>query len=114
MDIRHLRYRVKSLLPTSMLGSLTLYLALLRLGVFLLQALLVGINRRNAAQILDGWAAALTFIVAVLASWLLIRWIRQRLLWSLRNRLIVTYVFIGVIPVVLILCMVRSEERRVG
>ena len=33
------------------------------------------------------------------------RWVRQRALWALRNRLIVTYVFIGVIPVVLLVCM---------
>jgi sigma-B regulation protein RsbU (phosphoserine phosphatase) len=44
--------------------------------------------------------------VMVIVTLLLIRWIRNRLLWSLRNRLIVTYMFIGVIPVVLILAMV--------
>jgi len=32
-------------------------------------------------------------------------WIRQKLLWRLRNRLIVTYVFIGVIPVALLVAM---------
>ncbi len=31
------------------------------------------------------------------------RWLRSQLLWRLRNRLIVTYVFIGVIPVFLLL-----------
>lgn len=30
------------------------------------------------------------------------RWVRRRLLWSLRNRLIVAYVFIAVVPVVLL------------
>ena len=30
------------------------------------------------------------------------RWLRSQLLWRLRNRLIVTYVFIGVIPVFLL------------
>ena len=34
-----------------------------------------------------------------------IRWLKARLLWRLRNRLIVTYVFIGVIPVVLVMAM---------
>ncbi len=33
------------------------------------------------------------------------RWLRSQLLWRLRNRLIVTYVFIGVIPVFLLLVM---------
>jgi sigma-B regulation protein RsbU (phosphoserine phosphatase) len=32
-------------------------------------------------------------------------WVRQKLLWRLRNRLIVTYVFIGVIPVLLLVAM---------
>ncbi len=35
-----------------------------------------------------------------------LRWARQRLMWRLRNRLIVTYVFIGVIPIVLLISMV--------
>ena len=32
-------------------------------------------------------------------------WVRQKLLWRLRNRLIVTYVFVGVIPAILLLAM---------
>jgi len=35
-----------------------------------------------------------------------IPWVRARLLWSLRNRLIVAYVFMAVVPVVLLLTMV--------
>ena len=34
-----------------------------------------------------------------------VRWARQALLWRLRNRLIVTYVFIGVIPIILLFAM---------
>ena len=34
-------------------------------------------------------------------------WVRQKLLWRLRNRLIVTYVFIGVIPALLLVTMAR-------
>src|SRR6266702_116652 len=34
------------------------------------------------------------------------RWLRHRFMWRLRNRLFVTYVFIGVIPVVLLVSMV--------
>ena len=33
------------------------------------------------------------------------RWARAKMLWRLRNRLIVTYVFIGVIPVVLLVAL---------
>jgi phosphoserine phosphatase RsbU/P len=46
------------------------------------------------------FAAVAYFIVR------LIRWIRSGLLWSLRNRLIVAYVFMAVVPVVLLLTMV--------
>src|SRR5713226_1752083 len=35
-------------------------------------------------------------------------WARTGLLWSLRNRLIVAYLFIAVVPVLLLLVMVRS------
>ena len=56
-------------------------------------------------QYLVGWVNFLVFVAAVLFSVLAFRWLRRRILWRLRNRLIVTYVFIGVIPVVLLLAM---------
>jgi len=34
------------------------------------------------------------------------RWLKGKLLWRLRNRLIVTYVFIGVVPTLLLIAMV--------
>ena len=40
-----------------------------------------------------------------MAGLLLLRWVRRHLLWRLRNRLLVTYVFVGVIPVALLLLM---------
>ncbi len=43
---------------------------------------------------------ALGFIIVRLA-----RWVRRRLLWGLRNRLIVAYVFIAVVPVVLLFAL---------
>jgi sigma-B regulation protein RsbU (phosphoserine phosphatase) len=54
---------------------------------------------------LGGWVGFLSFVIIVLFALLGIRWLRTRLLWRLRNRLIVTYVFIGVIPVVLLVAM---------
>src|SRR5882762_2308063 len=33
------------------------------------------------------------------------RWARKRLLWSLRNRLVIAYLFIAVVPVLLLLTM---------
>jgi sigma-B regulation protein RsbU (phosphoserine phosphatase) len=46
--------------------------------------------------------AALALVFFALAGF---GWVRQKLLWRLRNRLIVTYMFIGVIPAVLLVLM---------
>ena len=54
---------------------------------------------------LSGWAQFLSFLFLVFLLLLGLRWVRQRLMWRLRNRLIVTYVFIGVIPVLLLVSM---------
>ncbi len=63
------------------------------------------IFRAPSGTMLSGWATFLIFIFAVCAALMLLRWVRHRLMWRLRNRLIVTYVFIGVIPIVLLLMM---------
>src|SRR5260370_18261271 len=57
-------------------------------------------------EALGGWIALLTFVNAILSGILAIRWLRNPLMWRLRNRLIVTYLFIGVIPVGLIAAIV--------
>lgn len=66
------------------------------------------------AGIFAAWGGFFQFVLIVSAILLLIRWIRQKLLWRLRNRLIVTYVFIGVIPVVLILTMFAISGYLLG
>ena len=81
------------------LSSLQYALALLILQVFTLLLHLPG----------SGWVQAAVITLAVLALLLFaiagFGWVRQKLLWRLRNRLIVTYVFIGVIPVLLLVAM---------
>ncbi len=54
---------------------------------------------------LSGWAQFLSFLFLVCLLLLGFRWVRRRLMWRLRNRLIVTYVFIGVIPILLLVSM---------
>jgi len=57
----------------------------------------------------SGFQTFTTFICVVLGAWLLIRYLRRGLrvaIWRLRNRLLVTYVFIGVVPVLLIAILV--------
>jgi len=55
---------------------------------------------------LGGW---LVLIFLAAAGYLIVqfaRWTRKRLLWGLRNRLIIAYVFIAVVPVVLLATIV--------
>jgi sigma-B regulation protein RsbU (phosphoserine phosphatase) len=54
---------------------------------------------------LGGWAEFLAGSAGVLFLFLGFGWLRRKILWRLRNRLIVTYVFIGVIPAVLLVAM---------
>ncbi len=92
----------RMLRPTSKLGKITLWFGGLAL---LLQAWKL-IAPAFGGRMLSGWA---TFITYVFVCCLLIRsmrWVRKELMWRLRNRLIVTYVFIGVIPIVLLVSMV--------
>lgn len=48
----------------------------------------------------------LAVVAAVYAVFRLAAWWRTRLLWSLRNRLVVAYLFIAVVPILLILTLV--------
>ncbi len=55
------------------------------------------------------WSGFFTVIAAIAATYLFVRvlpWVRSTLLWSLRNRLIVAYVLIAVVPLVLLLGMI--------
>ncbi len=74
------------------------------LGLLVLQAVL-NLFAPAAAANIGGWVKFLVFDAALLFSIVAFRWLRRKLLWRLRNRLIVTYVFIGVIPAVLLVTM---------
>ena len=50
----------------------------------------------------QGWLVFFEFSAICLFVILAVRAGRRRLMWRLRNRLVVTYIFIGVIPVALI------------
>jgi sigma-B regulation protein RsbU (phosphoserine phosphatase) len=81
---------------TAWLAALEVLLLLLRLGERLILPPLPGLT---AALDLAGAAFFLCLFL------LCLRWFRQVVMWRLRNRLLVTYVFIGVIPVVLLLAI---------
>jgi len=90
--------------PEGRMARLACYLGAMAVVLFALQKLL-GLFAKSWGEHLGGWVGFLVFIAVVLFAILAFRWLRRRILWRLRNRLIVTYVFIGVIPVILLVAM---------
>jgi len=90
--------------PQGRMARLACYLAALAIVLFALEKLL-GLFSLSWGEHLGGWVSFLAFIACVLFFVLAFRWVKRRILWRLRNRLIVTYVFIGVIPAVLLVAM---------
>ena len=103
LEIRRRLVRA-SLWPEGRMARIACYLFGLALVLYLLQKAL-GWLAPAGGEHLGGWVGFLVFIAAVLFSILAFRWLKKRILWRLRNRLIVTYIFIGVIPVVLVATM---------
>ena len=95
------RLRARKLWPQSWTAWAALYVLALDLLLFLGQWL----TRRaspSTSSSLEGWVIFLSLLAIVLLTIAAFRWLRSQLLWRLRNRLIVTYVFIGVIPGILL------------
>ncbi|MGB8534782.1 MAG: SpoIIE family protein phosphatase [Acidobacteriaceae bacterium] len=96
-QFRDVRAKVmRILLPATKWGRATVWLGILSL--LLCTATLFGAR-------LGGWAAFTTLVFAFFALILGFRVGFRPLLWRLRNRLIVTYLFIGVMPILLLLGM---------
>ena len=106
LSYRYLRRRLSGVAPTTGLARFALYVAVLGLLFVVLQRVLYLFAATSGAGLaLGGWIQFLSAVLGVVGGWLLVRWMRRRLLWRLRNRLLVTYVFIGVIPVALVMAM---------
>jgi sigma-B regulation protein RsbU (phosphoserine phosphatase) len=97
MDRRGLR-------PQSRVARAAWYTLALALFLYLLQKIAQALKFTWEAN-LDGWVTFLSVVSIFLFCWLGFRWLRTKILWRLRNRLIVTYVFIGVIPTMLLVAM---------
>ncbi len=89
--------------PQSFVGRFTVYLGLVDLVLWLAHWVTKAL--RPQSDFAGGWITFLTFVVGTFAVIWFFKWVRRTLMWRLRNRLIVTYVFIGVFPVVLLLAM---------
>ena len=99
-----LRLIKAGLWPQGRMARLACYLAGMAVVLFALEELLA-LVAPSWGDHLGGWVEFLAFLATVLFCILAFRWLKRRVLWRLRNRLIVTYVFIGVIPAVLLMAM---------
>ncbi len=84
--------------PKTKLGKTTLWFG----GLALILELLRLVTRTPSGTLLSGWANFVLYVFIVCGLLMGLRWLRRRMLWRLRNRLIVTYTFIGVIPIILL------------
>ena len=87
------------MVPRTRMALATIYLAGTETALLLLQWIFNLANATSAAAALAGWTVFLGWVVSVLLFFLALRWFRSHVMWSVRNRLIVTYLFIGALPV---------------
>jgi len=92
------------LFPKGKLAFITWYLLGLDLVLFVIQKA-AELFRSSIGKYLTGWVVFLSVVVISLFCVLAAKWLSSRLLWRLRNRLIVTYMFIGVIPTILLVSL---------
>src|SRR5260370_2927604 len=95
------KMRERRLWPQSRTAWAALYVLALDLLLFAVQWLTRRASPAMSASLTD-WVTFLSVLAIVLVALAGFRWMRSQLLWRLRNRLIVTYVFIGAIPVFLL------------
>lgn len=92
------------LVPQGRLAFIAWYFLGLDILLFMVQKV-ANLLHKGFGGYLSIWIVLLSLTVVVLFVVITIRRISSTLLWSLRNRLIVTYVFIGVIPIVLLVAL---------
>ena len=95
------RWARRTLHPITKLGRTTLWFG----GLSVLFNALRWITGSVSGSKLSGWTTFFALVFAFCALLLTLRWAWRNIMWRLRHRLIVTYIFIGVIPIVLLLMM---------
>jgi phosphoserine phosphatase RsbU/P len=91
--------------PRTRLARFTFYVAAMVLLLYALEWLFRRAGAASVAESVRGWTGFLGFFVAILVVFLALRWFRNHVMWSVRSRLIVTYLFMGAIPVTLAIAM---------
>ncbi|HXE89809.1 MAG TPA: SpoIIE family protein phosphatase [Terriglobales bacterium] len=103
---RFLRRKLGQAAPTSLLGQLALYLLAVDLALMVVRGVwLLAKPGPGAGGNLSDWITFFNVVLAGMYGLLLVGWVRRVLLWRLRNRLIVTYFLVGVVPAVLLVAM---------
>jgi sigma-B regulation protein RsbU (phosphoserine phosphatase) len=105
-SFRYLRIQLAKagLWPTTRLPRIACYFLAVDVLLLMLQTVLQ-IFGGSGGSSLEWWVRFLTFVLIFLFLILSYRWLKAKLLWRLRNRLIVTYIFIGVVPASLLVTM---------
>jgi sigma-B regulation protein RsbU (phosphoserine phosphatase) len=108
MTSRRLRARLwlehYGIFPRSRLAFFTLYLLALALLLLIVEEV-GGLWRGSFGSSLTGWVVLLTILGVVLLAALSLRRVSSKVLWRMRSRLVLTYAFIGVIPLVLLVVL---------
>lgn len=90
--------------PRSRLALITCYLLALDVFLFVVQNL-AGWLHASWGGFLGIWVDLLSFAVIILLGILARRWISTHLLWRVRNRLVATHLFIGIVPLLLLIVL---------
>ncbi|MGC2697486.1 MAG: SpoIIE family protein phosphatase, partial [Candidatus Angelobacter sp.] len=93
------------MVPRTRLAHFTVYVAGTEAVLLLLRLLLRLAGASGIGSSLDGWITFLGWAFGILLLITALRWFRNHVMWSVRNRLIVTYLFIGGVPVALAVAM---------
>lgn len=97
------RLILKGWYPKSLMGKYTVYFGAVDLVLWIFRRIL---KLFNPSSDFAGWLIyLLTFCAGFFGLIWLFQWVRRTWMWRLRNRLIVTYAFIGLFPVILLLAM---------
>jgi phosphoserine phosphatase RsbU/P len=87
------------------MARFTWYVLGLEVLLLLLQWIFKKTGATATAAGLQGWVTFVGLTFWILLLFVALRWFRNHVMWSVRNRLIVTYLFIGGVPVVLALTL---------
>jgi sigma-B regulation protein RsbU (phosphoserine phosphatase) len=98
--------------PRSRLARIAAYLAGFELLLILLSQALRLAGKSVPGMLLPLWITSLGFATGVLFLSVAVRWFRTHVMWRLRNQLIVTYLFIGAVPVLLVASMALLAGQR--